>query len=108
MIIEAESKTPEYTEMLKKLFLHRKEIKKPMTKNALEQTIKLLRTLDTDSERIECITLSIANGWQGVFPDRIRGKPNNKTLDKPSQRTLGNKDRWDEYFAKEDAKNAKG
>jgi len=58
-----------------KLFAqNRREIKKPMTRLALEQTIDLLMTkLDTDQQRIDCIQLSIANGWQGVFPDRIRG-----------------------------------
>jgi predicted phage replisome organizer len=60
-----------------KLFAqNRREIKKPMTRLALEQTIDLLMTkLDTDQQRIDCIQLSIANGWQGVFPDRIRGNP---------------------------------
>lgn len=60
-----------------KLFAqNRREIKKPMTRLALDQTIALLmEKLDTDQQRIDCIQLSIANGWQGVFPDRIRGNP---------------------------------
>ena len=60
-----------------KLFAqNRREIKKPMTRLALDQTIALLmEKLDTDQQRLDCIQLSIANGWQGVFPDRIRVNP---------------------------------
>ena len=63
-----------------------------MTKSALEQTIKLLAKLPNEPDRIECIRLSIANGWQGVFPDRM---PNALSPHKkPSQRNMGNASRW--------------
>ena len=92
---------------LRDLVKNRQDIKKPMTKLALEQTVGILKTkLETDQERIDCIRLSIANGWQGLFPEQIVKKRSNGPPGKPSQRTLGNKDRWDEFYAKEDAKHA--
>ena len=51
---------------------HRRQTKKPMTPLALEKTLKMLgEKLNTDQERIDCIELSIANGWQGVFPEKV-------------------------------------
>jgi len=62
----------EFGNVLKTFVRNRREIKKPMTPLALEQTIELLfKKLDSDAERIECIQLSIANGWTGIFPERM-------------------------------------
>lgn len=55
---------------------HRREIGKPMTERALTMLVsQLQRDLDTDSERVACVELSIANGWQGVFPEKMVHKP---------------------------------
>ncbi len=86
-IIQEGSPSTEYFEMLRLFFQHREEIKKPMTKSALEQTIKLLAKLTNETDRIECIRLSIANGWQGVFPDKM--PKGNTPHGKPSQRKHG-------------------
>lgn len=86
-----------------KLFAqNRREIKKPMTRLALEQTIDLLMTkLDTDQQRIDCIQLSIANGWTGIFPER--SKKIGGRSDQPSQSVLGNEDRWAAYTKSKEA-----
>lgn len=75
----------ELSKMLKTFVLNRREIKKPMTRLALEQTIELLLgKLDTDQERVDCIQLSIANGWTGIFPDRMaQAKVFNQPKPKP-------------------------
>lgn len=91
----------EFSKMLKTFVRNRREIKKPMTQLALEQTINLLfKKLDTDTERIDCIQLSIANGWRGIFPERMAQKRFAKP-DKPSQSNLGNESRWNDYYAQE-------
>jgi hypothetical protein len=54
---------------------HRREIGKPMTERALTMLVsQLQRDLDTDSERVACVELSIANGWQGVFPEKTTNR----------------------------------
>lgn len=106
-IIKSATSSTKYAEMLS-IFVHnRREIKKPMTRLALEQTIKLLsKKLDNETERIECLQLSVANGWAGIFPDRMNQKRFNGGFQKPSQSNLGNEDRWVEYYAQE-ARSAK-
>jgi len=82
------TKNDEYAKSLMVFVGHRRDIKKPMTPLALEQMLKLLdKKLDTDQERIDCLELSIANGWQGVFPNRIQMQ-NNSIRGRPNQRTL--------------------
>lgn len=61
----------DYQDSLKLFVVHRREIRKPMTANALKQTIKLLEQIPKVDDRIKCVELSIANGWQGVFPDKF-------------------------------------
>lgn len=97
----------ELSKMLKTFVQNRRDIKKPMTPLALEQTIELLfKKLDSDAERIECIQLSIANGWTGIFPDRMKQNRFDHAPQRPSQSNLGNEDRWAEYYAQEE-RNAK-
>lgn len=56
---------------------HRREINKPMTERSLTALVsQLQRDLATDSDRIACVELSIANGWQGVFPKKIYQRVN--------------------------------
>ncbi len=101
-VIINNSTTGDYASMLKAFVKNRRDIKKPMTRLALEQTLNLLATkLDTDQERIDCIQLSIANGWTGIFPERSKrdaGKSN-----QPSQSVLGNEDRWAAYTKSKEA-----
>lgn len=74
-----------YLKMLAAFVRHRQDIKKPMTPLALEQMVSLLsKELETDEQRIECLRLSIANGWQGVFPDKVKGQRSNEYRGKPS------------------------
>ena len=88
--------------MLKAFVKNRRDIKKPMTRLALEQTLNILSTkLDTDQERIDCIQLSIANGWTGIFPER--SKKIGGRSDQPSQSVLGNEDRWEQRRRQKEA-----
>jgi len=96
------SATGDYAAMLKTFVKNRRDIKKPMTQLALEQTLDLLSTkLDTDQERIDCIQLSIANGWAGIFPER--SKKIGGRSDQPSQSVLGNEDRWEQRRRQKEA-----
>ena len=96
------SATGDYASMLKAFVKNRRDIKKPMTQLALEQTLDLLSTkLDTDQERIDCIQLSIANGWAGIFPER--SKKIGGRSDQPSQSVLGNEDRWEQRRRQKEA-----
>ena len=49
---------------------HRKQIKKPMTVLAEEKSLSKLSALSL-SDAIQTVENSIANGWQGIFPDKI-------------------------------------
>jgi uncharacterized protein YdaU (DUF1376 family) len=51
---------------------HRAELKKPLTIRAAEILVK---QLDECPNAIEAVEMSIANGWQGVFPNKVRGGP---------------------------------
>ena len=83
----------EFGNVLKTFVRNRREIKKTMTQLALEQTINLLTSkLDNDRDRIDCIQLSIANGWTGIFPDRMVQA---RTFSKPKPRKHSN-DRFDD------------
>ena len=101
-VIINKSATGDYAAMLKTFVKNRRDIKKPMTQLALEQTLNLLATkLDTDHERIDCIQLSIANGWAGIFPER--SKKIGGRSDQPSQSVLGNEDRWEQRRRQKEA-----
>ena len=52
---------------------HRREMKKPITENSASA---ILKKLDGHHDPDAVITDSIANGWQGVFPEKI--KPQSK------------------------------
>jgi len=52
---------------------HRKELKKPMTANAASAMIKKLEGHPAPDD---VLTDSIANGWQGIFPEKTKGKTN--------------------------------
>lgn len=97
-----DSASGDYAAMLKTFVKNRRDIRKPMTRLALEQTIKILsQKLDTDQERIDCIQLSIANGWTGIFPER--SKRDGDKSSQPSQSVLGNEDRWAAYTKSKEA-----
>lgn len=62
------------SQIFKDFINHRKEIKKPMTQNAVNATIKKL--CDFHAKGYDCneiLNNSIANGWQGIFePQQTR------------------------------------
>ena len=63
---------------------HRKDLKKPMTENMANA---ILKKLEGHHAPDEVLTDSIANGWQGIFPEKIKngghnGKSTNGTQTK--------------------------
>ena len=52
---------------------HRKELKKPLTVNAINAMAK---KLEGHHDPGAVLTDSIANGWQGIFPDKVRNTTN--------------------------------
>ncbi len=80
----------EYAAHLTDLFEHRKSKRKPFTKMAWSATIKKLARFPVHI-RIAAIENSIANGWQGVFPENVKSaapdrKPHQDETKLPSQR----------------------
>lgn len=62
------SENPNLDTAFKSYIEHRKQLKKPMTDNAIKLAMKKLTQLaDNDKDRIAIIEESIANGWQGLF-----------------------------------------
>jgi len=51
---------------------HRREIKKPITPMSEKKQKNMLKRF-THADQKEMIDLSIANGWRGLFPDKIGG-----------------------------------
>ena len=76
------------SQIFKDFINHRKEIKKPMTQNAVNATIKKL--CDFHAKGYDCneiLNNSIANGWQGIFePQQNR---QNLNANKPLIQRLG-------------------
>jgi hypothetical protein len=56
-------------EISQAFILHRKELKKPLTENGANAISK---KLEGHHDPGAVLTDSIANGWQGVFPDKIK------------------------------------
>ena len=59
---------------------HREEIKKPMTEQAEKLTLKKLE--ENYQLAVQCMNESIMNGWQGIFPEKIKTskKDDNKPI----------------------------
>lgn len=59
----------------------RKQIKKPMTKRAVQLAVKKLQDIAGDDvdQKIAIIEQSIMNGWQGLFPLKEEAKKANST-----------------------------
>lgn len=55
-----------------------KKIRDSWTPLAQKKAAKLLSEL-TPADQIACVDLSIANGWQGIFPNRLNGGRRNET-----------------------------
>lgn len=74
---ESYSEDPRVNAALLEFAEFRKQIKKPMTKRAMELAVKKLQDMTDDvDEQIAIIDQSIMNGWQGLFPlknDRKKG-----------------------------------
>tara|TARA_R110000850_G_scaffold20074_1_gene60017 strand:+ start:916 stop:1689 length:774 start_codon:yes stop_codon:yes gene_type:complete len=52
---------------------HRRDLKKPMTENAANA---MLKKLEGHQDPDAVLTDSIANGWQGIFPEKTKGRNN--------------------------------
>ena len=69
-------------EIFENFIKHRQEIKKPMTQNAVNATIKKL--CDFHAKGFDCdeiLNNSIANGWQGIFEPQQKAKSFNPRTD---------------------------
>jgi hypothetical protein len=58
---------------------YRAKTKKKLSAFAQEKQLKLLAVI-TEQEAVECINRSIANDWQGLFPEKRNSKPFTKIL----------------------------
>jgi hypothetical protein len=71
----------------------RKEIKSPMTPNALQILIKRVNKLEPNSreKQIDLLETAILNKWKSVYPnkDDRRGKPTKNTVNNPKGRVAG-------------------
>ena len=52
---------------------HRRDLRKPMTDNAANA---MLKKLEGHQDPDAVLTDSIANGWQGIFPEKTKGQNN--------------------------------
>lgn len=69
------------SQIFKDFINHREEIKKPMTQNAVNATIKKLCVFHSKGyDCNEILNNSIANGWQGIFEPQQKNPNANKTL----------------------------
>ena len=69
---------------------------------------KMKAWLMSNKARQKKDVLRFINNWLSkTQDDAIKPKFNKSPPDKPSQRNLGNTDRWEKYYAEEEAKNAK-
>lgn len=68
-VIKAYTNNADLQETLGQFLEMRKDIKKPMTGNAMKRlTVKLDGMATTDSEKIAIVEESIINGWQSIWP----------------------------------------
>jgi hypothetical protein len=70
--IPARIDTPEVRTAWEDWIAERAARRKPLTERAARLALDQLADL-TPAQVVECIRLSIANGWQGLFPERFRG-----------------------------------
>jgi hypothetical protein len=57
----------------------RKEIKKPMTPTTTSRQLGTLSKLPED-QAVRCLHNSMMNGWTGLFPDKVKDSPQQKTF----------------------------
>ena len=65
---------------------HRRDLKRAMTANAASAMIK---KLEGHPNPDAVLTDSIANGWQGIFPEKTKGQANGRTTDRDQRRQDG-------------------
>lgn len=65
--------TPAFREVWSTWLADRAERKKPVTARAAREQLASLEPLGPTSAA-ECVRASIANQWQGIFPERFRGR----------------------------------
>lgn len=61
----------EFANALEAFYGHRNEIGHPMTLRAASAMVTQFANL-TEREATECLVQSVANGWRGVFPEKVR------------------------------------
>jgi hypothetical protein len=78
--------TAEFTTAWLDWLADRAKRRKPLTERAATEQLRLLEPLGP-LRAVECIRLSIANGWQGLFPERFiqQRKPQQQNLDRGAQ-----------------------
>lgn len=63
-------RTDEFISTLREFIDHRKELKKPLKKTGLSKLVRQLEKVGA-AHAVAALNASIANGWQGVFPDKV-------------------------------------
>jgi hypothetical protein len=84
---------------------HRIEIRKPMTIRGAEMMIKKLENHDADVA-IAAMQDSVANGWQGVFPEKYSA--NHKSPDRRQSKSSQAREDMDNYLRRDLEKNLMG
>jgi phage replication O-like protein O len=64
---------------------HRKAIKKPIT--SVKQLKLILNKLDRALDKVSCLNDSVANGWQGIFPENYK-KPTKEECEDGSSKNV--------------------
>ena len=74
------SDVPELDDAIVAYVDYRKQIKKPMTENAVRLMMQKLNKMTASiPEQIEILNQSIMNGWQGIFPLKEKQQPKAQT-----------------------------
>lgn len=75
---------------------HRKEIKKPMSLQAIKKAVSQLDKLYPNDfiKQAECIDASIVGGWQGIFPLKEQGTKSKSFSTGFNPEDEGQKDAW--------------
>lgn len=68
--IPVSMRTDEFISTLREFIDHRKELKKPLKKTGLSKLVRQLEKVGA-AHAVAALNASIANGWQGVFPDKV-------------------------------------
>jgi len=76
-------------ELIKLFIAHRKEIKHPMTQQALNLFVKKLEKLSEKDDPEELVNEAIINGWRSIFPKKENNRQTKSYLN-PTSATIRN------------------